>query len=302
MLGVFENHFKEAVRYSKGIEKYFNMVAFQRRIRDGWQKPTVHLYWGPPGLGKTRRAWHEARILGGDDVYPKAPNKWWCNYYGQEVAIIDECGLEGGITYKQLLNWLDGHPFIAEPKGGSVAPRLKHIFLTSNNPLELWFAGDQRYGLTQQAAIRRRIDEIVYFTEPWTPPIEDEDPPDGYLQNSVSEEWDADIIPIPENPMVIPETPVQNMPQGSDFGGGIWQPRTPRFYDGSSMGVLNFDAAHQQGPGSCYAPESVISSDDDDELAFSSDSDMPGPTPTPGSANDLLIAARAAKQPAFYRD
>lgn len=47
----------------------------------------VKVFWGPTGVGKSRRAWEEA----GMDAYPKAPTtKFWDGYQQQENVVMDE--------------------------------------------------------------------------------------------------------------------------------------------------------------------------------------------------------------------
>lgn len=63
-----------------------------RRIQMDFMKPEgvqkeVKVYWGPTGVGKSRKAWEEAGL----DAYPKGPTtKFWDGYQGQENVVIDE--------------------------------------------------------------------------------------------------------------------------------------------------------------------------------------------------------------------
>lgn len=76
------------------VEAQIRVVHYNnlRRIRMdhmapvGLEKQTV-VYWGPTGLGKSRRAWAEA----GWSAYPKAPTtKFWDGYQNQEHVVMDE--------------------------------------------------------------------------------------------------------------------------------------------------------------------------------------------------------------------
>lgn len=95
---------------------------------------TCNVYWGPSGVGKSRRAWGEA----GMEAYPKDPrNKWWCGYRGQPNVVIDE--FRGDIGISHLLRWLDRYPVSVEAKGGSVPLAAKSIWITSNLDPRSWY-------------------------------------------------------------------------------------------------------------------------------------------------------------------
>ena len=69
----------------KRIEKdYLVPVGIER---------TCKVYWGPTGVGKSRRAWDEATM----EAYPKDPRtKFWDGYNKHENVVIDE--FRGGNT------------------------------------------------------------------------------------------------------------------------------------------------------------------------------------------------------------
>lgn len=123
---------------------------------------TVHVYWGVSGVGKTRRAWHEA----GEDVYIKNSNtKWWDGYRGQKKVIIDE--FIGRIDISYILTWLDRYPCIAEVKGFSLPLEATEFWITSNVKPEDWYVdinSEQRRGLI------RRLTHVEHMTTNWAPP------------------------------------------------------------------------------------------------------------------------------------
>lgn len=138
-----------------------------KRIRVDSIKPqfrgdiTVNVYWGKSGVGKTRRAWHEA----GDDVYIKNPNtKWWDGYRGQKRVIIDE--FVGRVDISYILTQLDRYPCIAEVKGFSVPLEATEFWITSNiNPKD-WYLDISH---EQLCGLMRRLTNVVQMTEPWEP-------------------------------------------------------------------------------------------------------------------------------------
>lgn len=137
----------------KQIEKdYMNPVAVERKVR---------VYWGPSGLGKSRRAWYEAGIT----AYPKSPTSiYWDGYNNHTNVVIDE--FRGGIEISSVLRWLDRHPVCVECKFGACILAATDVWITSNIPPEQWYPNLD--DLTRTALLRRL--EVTEFTEEWVPP------------------------------------------------------------------------------------------------------------------------------------
>lgn len=110
------------------------------------------VYWGPTGIGKSRRAWDEA----GSEAYSKDPRtKFWCGYSGQRHVIIDE--FRGAIDISHLLRWLDRYPVRVETKGSSQPLMAEAFWITSNLPPNLWYPDlDEETRL----ALERRMEVI----------------------------------------------------------------------------------------------------------------------------------------------
>lgn len=109
---------------------------------------TVSVYWGPTGVGKSRRAWDEAGL----DAYPKDPrSKFWDGYRDHENVVIDE--FRGDIDISHLLRWFDRYPVIVEVKGSSVVFKARRIWITSNLPPDQWYPTLD--DATKQALMRR---------------------------------------------------------------------------------------------------------------------------------------------------
>jgi len=130
-----------------------------RDIKADYSQPigmerTCHVFWGPTGTGKSRRAWDEAGL----DAYPKDPRtKFWCGYRDQRTVVIDE--FRGGIDISHMLRWLDRYPVIVEIKGSSVILRAEILYITSNVDPRLWYPDLDPDTLE---ALLRRLN-IVYF-------------------------------------------------------------------------------------------------------------------------------------------
>lgn len=123
----------------------------------------VQVFWGPTGVGKSRRAWDEASL----QAYPKDPRtKFWDGYSGQENVVIDE--FRGGIDISHLLRWLDRYPTIVEIKGSSTVLRARNIWITSNLEPARWYPDLDNDTL---AALMRRL-EVLHLAEPQYEDIE----------------------------------------------------------------------------------------------------------------------------------
>lgn len=130
-----------------------------RRISADYARPdpivrSVHVFWGPTGVGKSRRAWDEA----GMGAYPKDPNtKFWDGYRNHEHVVIDE--FRGRIDISHLLRWFDRYPVIVEIKGSSVVLKATKIWITSNLAPADWYPDVDQ--LTRDALMRRLVIEEI---------------------------------------------------------------------------------------------------------------------------------------------
>lgn len=115
-----------------------NYNALQRIAADNAQPLAIErevvCYWGPTGVGKSRRAWEEAGL----NAYPKDPRtKFWDGYRDHEHVVIDE--FRGDIDIAHILRWFDRYPVIVEVKGGSRVFKARKIWITSNLHPDLWY-------------------------------------------------------------------------------------------------------------------------------------------------------------------
>ncbi len=163
-LQLADEHFGEWCRYYKAFERYKKLKKGNCR---NWATFT-EVYWGAPGLGKSRRAHHEY-----PDAYwlakPRSGSSgaWWDSYDGEEVVIIDE--FYGWISRDLMCRICDRYPLLVETKGGSVPLLAKKIIITSNKkPAEWW----PRVGL---GAMERRLSgelgQVTHMRVPWLPPV-----------------------------------------------------------------------------------------------------------------------------------
>jgi hypothetical protein len=183
---VAEEHFGVFLRYSRGIERY---VALHEPKRDAKLDPRIYVFWGAPGVGKSRRAtWEAEQRFGPENVYYLAPPNqfqgaiWWDGYQGQECVVVDE--FYGWIPQNTLLRLLDRQPVSVQVKGGSRQLRAYTWYFTSNKHPDQWWprtgldaASQRRFGLGDYQGYRNggmgETIEMIMMPggAPWAPPV-----------------------------------------------------------------------------------------------------------------------------------
>lgn len=137
------------LRYGRNMEKLAAMYAEKRALTED---PTVFIWYGAPGTGKTRLVMEYARDLGVPYYKKPGNNKWWDGYMGEKVVIIDD--FAGGIPYDELLNWFQRYEHPVEYKGGTTQLLADTFLITSNFPSAKWYQGASN---ADQRALKRRI-------------------------------------------------------------------------------------------------------------------------------------------------
>ncbi len=131
---IADQFFPVWVKFYRPFERYRRLSTVGRT-----HQTHLHVFWGPPGSGKSRRA----LLLGGDSqfwvVRPRElrGGVWWDGYEGQETVVIDE--FYGWMSRDFMQRLVDRYPLLVETKGGAVAFVAKHVIVTSNIPPEQWW-------------------------------------------------------------------------------------------------------------------------------------------------------------------
>jgi hypothetical protein len=141
------------IRYKRSIDE----LCFERE-KNHRDEPTVIVFHGETGTGKTRTIWdnHDP-----DDIYVHGGDRWFDGYDMHPVAVFDDYGgSEFKLSY--FLKLLDRYPWRVPVKGKFVRWNPTRIYITSNKDPEEWYANAYP---EHQRALMRRIHHIVHFKQ-----------------------------------------------------------------------------------------------------------------------------------------
>lgn len=145
---IFEQHPSAYLRYHAGIHRAMNFYVPVRK----WMTQLAVVI-GPPGVGKTTLV---------QSLYPTAywkdQTKWWHNYQGQSIVVLDEFN---GYLPVTTMNRLAGcsTAMAVEVKNGFAPFVAKKIVLISNVGVDKWWNWDTIR--TPKGSILRRINELI---------------------------------------------------------------------------------------------------------------------------------------------
>lgn len=150
---VFEQFPATYIRYQRALD---TLIQRYRPTRDLAEPPTVRVYWGKTGTGKTRAVYDEFALA---DIYKHPGEGWFNGYIGQPVALFDD--FDGSVfKLNYLLQLTDRYPMIVPIKGNYVNWVPTTLIFTSNKHPNDWFLGAYQ---EHRNALIRRISEIREF-------------------------------------------------------------------------------------------------------------------------------------------
>lgn len=154
---VAEKYPEQYVKYTRGMQALEFESRGKKRKAAGFIAPSIIVYWGQTGAGKTRRAYEEYPDLF-RCVSHTGGTLWMDGYRGEEVVLFDD--FQGGIQFRLLLQIMDGYPLHLQIKGGHVIWQATTIIFTSNVNPENWYqnAVDEK-GL-DISPLRRRLEDF----------------------------------------------------------------------------------------------------------------------------------------------
>lgn len=143
-----------AFKYQRGIMAARTVLSVPRKAAT---PPSIDIYWGDSGTGKTKKAIEESP----DAFILTKPNGnncvWFDGYTGQSTIIFDE--FYGWVPYDLLLRICDRYPLKLQIKGGFVECSATKFIFTSNKKWEDWYPN-----IDDKSALERRIREFGKVT------------------------------------------------------------------------------------------------------------------------------------------
>lgn len=133
--------------------------------RDPATPTSITVYWGPPRVGKTRKAredWSEQNVY----VKKLSTGRWWDLYEGQTYVIIDEFDKIPFEDMDLYLDILDRGEHHVQIKGSTVPFVATHFVLTANTHPSGWHV--RAKSQTRQGILRRiqeAIGNVIYIPE-----------------------------------------------------------------------------------------------------------------------------------------
>lgn len=136
MKQVQNEHFGSWCRYYKAFDIYHNQNT---KPRNPDTPPTVLIFWGDRGTGKSRKAYEIAPPPGAYWLTkPADPNQvWFDGYQAGQTLVIDE--FYGWIKYDFMLRLIDRYPMDVKIHGSKIVFNSPLIIITSNKDPRTWY-------------------------------------------------------------------------------------------------------------------------------------------------------------------
>ncbi len=137
------------IRYHRGFHALQDILISPRST-----PPTIKVYYGGTGTGKSRRAREE---LKSPYIWHPQCGEWFNGYYGQDEAIFEE--FRGQLKLGFLLTICDRYDCKVQTKGGMTEFRATDIIITSPIHPRQWYEKCQCEDVWSQ--LNRRLTHII---------------------------------------------------------------------------------------------------------------------------------------------
>lgn len=143
------------IRYSTGFHRLASSLLPPRLV-----PPEVHLFFGPPGCGKTRSFYDLYSTTG--CVIPCTDGFWFDGYESQDQVLLDDFdGRASKWGLHQLLRVIDRYPLSLPIKGSFTPFSPSIIFITTNHHPRDWYDWTNRNH--QFPALQRRFTHVHWW-------------------------------------------------------------------------------------------------------------------------------------------
>lgn len=173
-LELMEVDFNAYNRFSKTVDRYRLYNPPVRR-----EELNVHLFFGSPGVGKTRMAYE---LMPNLYAFPIGQQLWSDGYAGQTEVLVDD--FSGQMRLVDTLRFLDRYPIQIPKKGGFNWWCPNYIVITTNIHPSKWYKYEDR--MEQEAALRRRIHHVWDFDDANYGPLENQP---LHLEGDAIKQW-----------------------------------------------------------------------------------------------------------------
>lgn len=149
---VMRTHTDVWMKNFRAIDRMQELIEKEKSKSRKFREVEVIVIFGACGVGKTRYVVEKE-----DDLYicDMVDDGWWDGYENEEAILFDD--FYGGVKYSKMLRYLDGYNMRLNVKGKSCQANWKRVYITSNEPPEMWY-----HGMNQETkALLRRIDQRI---------------------------------------------------------------------------------------------------------------------------------------------
>ena len=167
ILDIIEGHPGTCIRYIKGILAVKGLVDQRRQRQEARQMPTVLVYIGKSGAGKSHACSQDPDYQRSGYKYPvQGPSKvYFDGYTGESTIWFDEFG-GSVLPFHVFLRLADKYETRVETKGGSVCiTGLQKILISTTTPPKLWWCESRKFN-EDPYQLWRRLTRVYYIPRP----------------------------------------------------------------------------------------------------------------------------------------